>query len=761
MSDKGIYSLVKDEIKVALINRTDEDQVIDLFALPSGINPSQGIGYGDLFTTQFCEVLIPLTDFGSAKSWTINWFDQDDVAQTTTFTSTTISDFILNLNSASKENFGYSVEGAFFKIVKRPFDTFVYFSAWQAPVGVDFGTPSAITVPFALGSLNGVRLMEALNSTNYFGSGQATENGYFTLSNSGYFSFYRYSNPTSPFSTIDTNAAWGLSNPSSVAYDSYNQNALIADVDLPNGSFAWIELDAFATPNTILNPTGTQCRGAVFYWDAAQTTIGMNTGVSISSEVVSYDKDRNLIIQTQPLNVAGTTNISFSQTRESFSQDESGNAWIGNSSQIATGAEAGVFKFENGDISQATDEILYDTINGMPASTYKPVVQYIKGRIFVAGIVGAGSYVDVYDVQTKQLISSSLYSGRSIRSLSYAEVYGDYILWSDTSASNEVLVTDFDGQAVQIESFGSGNGYYIKYLQGSGDNSFVRFSSNLTGSQIATAVSQSSSSENKGAKEEEYYTKNKFVDVENNTDAVTYDFVCNTVIKGTGISVVDVRGGLTYEELVQGLRNNATPYLFETISIGTQSLQQANMPITKVNRGASGHTSKLIDNPVISPMQRQFKIQDYPINFLPKTISKLLYKVKANQGAVITIEYSKGNLNAIIETIDAYITHDIPLNVSLKQLVEDITEEQKDYIKEKLIAIAKRRGLEQDIKDFKIKLDSVFIDKDSIESDLEKLKESQVEVIDSIRKSEEEFIQSKRSKRNIKSIVRNYISRSN
>lgn len=755
----SIYSLVKDEIKVLLINRTDEDQVINLFALPSGVNSSQGITYGSLFTTKYCEVLIPISDFSASKSWTLNWLDAEGSPQTDSFASVGISDFIFNLNQSSNDTFSYSEVGSNYKIYKTPIDTFVYFTGWQPPIGIDFDIPNGMTLFTSLGA-SGKRITETLQSGSYFGSGNGTnKNGFWLGHQSGQITFHTYAAPATVDTTRDTNALYGMANVTDLRYDSGSNQVILFNGQTPNGQVAFVNLDATNTLDTLINLPSDYGRGVGYYWQSERLTISAFQGISVLSILYGIDETKSIVHQGQPLNTSGTTNLALCQLKENMSEDESGNLWIGNANQLTAIAENGVFKFSNGDLSQASDEILYDTINGMPQLIYKPICQYLKGRIFVSGFNGSGTWIDVYDVNTKQLIRSNFYTGRAIRSFSYVERYGDYIAWSDTS-STDILVTDFDGQVVQEEST-SGNGHHLYSLQGIGSENYILRldAASTTLNTYIGAISGSSKSENNGGKEEDFYTKNEFTDVVNNTDSLTYSFACYDVIEGTGISVEDVRGNLTYEELVQGLRNNATPYLFENISIGTQTLQQANMPITKIDRGVSGHTSLLIDNPAISPMQRQFKIQDYPINFLPKTISKLLYKVKANQSASITIEYSKGNLNAIVETIDAYVTNDVPLNVPLKQLVKDITDEQRDYIKEKLIAIAKRRNIENDIKEFSLKLDSILLDEDSINRDLEKLKKSQSEVVEMIKTRDKEYLDSKKSKRNIRQIVEDYISK--
>ena len=112
-------NLRKDRLVLELTNRTSSDQEIDLFALPKGINPSQGIEYGDLFITKFCQITVPTADFGSLKNWTVNWIDENGVAQTSSFSTNVIGDLISELNNATGEQFTYVTSGSDYIISKN------------------------------------------------------------------------------------------------------------------------------------------------------------------------------------------------------------------------------------------------------------------------------------------------------------------------------------------------------------------------------------------------------------------------------------------------------------------------------------------------------------------------------------------------------------------------------------------------------------------------------------------------------------------
>jgi hypothetical protein len=670
----------KNRIVLDLVNRTNEDSFIDLFGLPSGSNLSQNISYGDLFLTKYCEVIIPVSDVTVAKSWRLNWLDSVGALQSATFSSDTISDFIFNLNQSSSDSFSYEQVGSDYKIYKIPIDTFVYFSGWQPPVGIDFGTPNLFTLSTSLGT-SGKRVTETLNSQSYFGSGQgSTKNGFWLGHQSGQLTFHTYSSPSTVDTTRDTNALYGMANVTDLKYDSGSNQVILFNGQTPNGQVAFVNLDATNTLDTLINLPSDYGRGVGYYWQSERLTISAFQGISVLSILYGIDETKSIVHQGQPLNTSGTTNLALCQLKENMSEDESGNLWIGNANQLTAIAENGVFKFSNGDLSQASDEILYDTINGMPQLIYKPICQYLKGRIFVSGFNGSGTWIDVYDVNTKQLIRSNFYTGRALRSFSYVDRYGDFIAWSDTS-STDILVTDFDGQVVQEEST-SGNGYHLYSLQGSGSENYILRldAASTTLNTYAGAISGSSSQDNQGGKEDEFYTENEFTDIENLTDVVTYDFTCYEVVKGTGISVTDLIGGLSYEEIVNGLRTNAEPYLFKDMSVYSNSLEQANENISKTIRDINGTSSKHILVPTVLPDNKQDVVLNIPIDFPVNAISELTYKVKANQTVRVIINYITGSVSRVIDVLNSYIENNIPFSEEISRNIIGLSKREKDYI---------------------------------------------------------------------------------
>jgi len=177
-----------------------------------------------------------------------------------------------------------------------------------------------------------------------------------------------------------------------------------------------------------------------------------------------------------------------------------------------------------------------------------------------------------------------------------------------------------------------------------------------------------------GTESESFYTENTFINITADTSTNVYNFSSYDVIGGTGISVVETTGNLPYRALVQGLRNNVEPYFFQDISIYATTIDQANERITKIFRGVSGKSRRVSITPTIIPSQRKFVIINEPMDIAPKTINRIEYRVKALETVTIIINYTKGNLNAIAETLDEYITEGIPFDVGINQLAEAVSE---------------------------------------------------------------------------------------
>jgi hypothetical protein len=136
--------------------------------------------------------------------------------------------------------------------------------------------------------------------------------------------------------------------------------------------------------------------------------------------------------------------------------------------------------------------------------------------------------------------------------------------------------------------------------------------------------------------------------------------------------------------------------------------------MTKTMRGQAGNTRKLIDNPTIIN-QTQFVVTE-EINFSTKSLNKLDYVVKANQTVKIIFTYTKGNLNAIADVINEYISDGIPFDVAITQLAEKVSEKEKEYLKATLKSIWKRKSKELALEGVQIDIDNIFEPQEVIDS---------------------------------------------
>jgi hypothetical protein len=217
-----------------------------------------------------------------------------------------------------------------------------------------------------------------------------------------------------------------------------------------------------------------------------------------------------------------------------------------------------------------------------------------------------------------------------------------------------------------------------------------------------------------GTKPASFYTENEYLTIIAVSSTIVYPFTSYNVIGGSGISITETSGNLTYAELVQELRNNIAPYIFKTMTIYADNIDQASVPMTKTMRGQAGNTRKLIDNPTIIN-QTQFVVTE-EINFSTKSLNKLDYVVKANQTVKIIFTYTKGNLNAIADVINEYISDGIPFDVAITQLAEKVSEKEKEYLKATLKSIWKRKSKELALEGVQIDIDNIFEPQEVIDS---------------------------------------------
>lgn len=259
-----------------------------------------------------------------------------------------------------------------------------------------------------------------------------------------------------------------------------------------------------------------------------------------------------------------------------------------------------------------------------------------------------------------------------------------------------------------------------------------------------------------GGQSASFYTQNKFDQIEADTSTNISTFTSYQVIGGTGISVTDMIGNLTYAEITQELRNNFTPYIFNTMTIYADSIDQANSNITKVLRQAQGNSTTLLESPAIV-QESQFVVTE-KVSFLTTTLSSLKYTVKAGETVRVIITYSKGNLNAIVKTLDVYIQEGLPFNIALEELPRKVSEKEAEYLKQALSDIWRRRKIELAKEGVEIDLKEIFGDENTSEQ-RKALGEKMKLVNEHIENQNKILIDLKnKSKSNVKNIVSDYIA---
>jgi len=743
MLDKNLPNLQRDRIVLQLINRTDEDRTIDLFGMPKGINPSQDIRYGQLFETKYSEILIPIASFGVLKSWTINWIDENGSPQTFTFNSVEIGDLIGRINTETTEQFFYRTVGSNYKIIKGELETFFYFTP---PDPIATGTKNSFTKPTA-SSIYGSNLTETVGSDKYYGT---TLQGYWlacdTLSR---LSFYLY-NTGVPLVTIDANASYGISSAGSVAYDPFNKYLWLADVTA-SADVALIDLDIASTYITSLTPSSGLLNkgGYLSYSSKYKRMIQLGQlNNAVSSAMTVYDVETlSEVFSGRP--VYNSVSINLGSAYQAVTYDNNGDAWIINGNQSSPLNEQGIFKFENDNWSTPTQAIFLDTI---PTAYFKSAVIYVKGRLYVLAS-DTDTYLQVF-TESGELVSSNVFTAK-FKNFVYDSTFGNYILLSNKANSFQAVI-DLDGNVVQLFD-AVFDVDWAQYINGE----VISLSSSSAITNKRYLASSSSAKIPAGAQESQTYTENNFTTLVNNTDIITYDWESYTVIDGSGISVTDTTGNIPYRDLVMQLRNNIEPYYFKNFSIYANTLEQANKVITKEVRGVAGWTNKMLNNPTIIPMQRQFVVLKEKIHFFPQTINKLQYPVKAHQTVTIIIDYTKGNLNAIAQVLDAYIKEGVSFGKSLRQLEYIVSEDEKRYLEETLRDVWTKRKEELADRGVVINVEDIFSEPKGLEIE-KKVTESklmgQIKNIIHQNKIKKMNIGNV-SEKNIKRLVANYVAK--
>lgn len=664
-------NLRKDRIVLQLTNRTNEDRTISLFKLPLGINPPQNISYGDLFTTKFCKITVPTSEFGSSKSWTINWIDEDGANQTATFNAVFIGDLINELNNNTGEQFTYVTSGSDYIISKNPIETFFYFTI---PDPLLFNN----TLPTSKSSATntyGNPIADVTPSSKVFG-GSSNKGFFLSMNSSSEIAFYDQFG-TSPTTVKNALIDYGITAAAALVYDTYNEYLWCSDA-LGTQDSAVINLDASLTLINNLTPSSglNQKGGYLSFSSKYNKMIQLGAVIDGSSSAMTVWDVTTLTETFSGRPTYSATSLNLGGAFQSVVYDSNGDAWIMNGNSGGSTAENGIFKFENDNWSTATDFISLNT--NIPLTWVKRGLLYLNGKFYVVARDNIGNNESIIEVYSENgnLLNSTPISGK-LENISYHTSYGNYILITDDN-NTVPKVIDLDGNIVENNTAFTSAYKWAQYVAVQDKTIFVA-SSAPTGEEtkISAGIQLPPPS---GASQAGVYTENEFTTLVNNTDSNTYTWTCFDVIEGTGISIVETTGNIPYRELVQELRNNIEPYYFETVSVYASTLNQANQKFLKKNRNVTGYSATLLDNPTVIPTQSRFVILEEPISFFPKAINNLDYVVKANESVTLIFNYTKGNLNAIAELIDEYIEEGIPFSTGLNQLMELPSEVEKKYL---------------------------------------------------------------------------------
>ncbi len=639
---------IKDRIVLSLCNRTPFDSEISLFALPQGSNESQTISYGESLETKYCDILVPTSDFGSAKSWTINWTDEAGAAQTATFTSTTIDDLIAEINSASNEQMSYVLEAPSYRIFKRAIDTYFYFIP---PKPITF-SPSTYTKGSLGDNLFPIPIVDIAGSSKFYGT---TRKGYFIVVEDD-LNFFEYSDPTSAFSQTDLLAApYSMTTPAGIAFDPINNYVWVMDQGTEKVKV--IDLDSSLSLITTLTPSTSPdgCNGLIFYNSKFKKMIQMALSSGGSEKVTIWDVTTITEDFSGLIKDPSGTPILLEGNLDAVVTDGAGDSWLWSGTAVL--ADEGVFRLDGNDtVNGTTDKSFYPTlINTANSFDKRSSIKYANGNFILLGwdSGGADSAIEVWTKDGSQ-VSERTITGVRLETLIYDDSFGEFIIAISSDDVDARVISTVTGEVVGTMIQDAGNSLtaiYGAFING--DTGFDQLvlirQSNPTNNSFGTIAAPFTVPA--GAKAGELYTDNVFSTLVNNTDTITYNWACYNVIEGTGISVED-EAGISYSELIAGIRTNADPYLFYNIAVFAETLEQANTTFQKAIRGIDGTVECDFDAVTITPMQSQFVVNSIPLNFLPKAISGLNYVVKAQSCVRLIVNYRRDTIDKLVEEME-------------------------------------------------------------------------------------------------------------
>ena len=762
-------NLKKDRIVLELVNRTPNDSEINILALPSGSNNAQGINYGDLFITKYSQVLIPISDVNAgASTYTINWNDEDGNPQTYTTNSVAAIEallFDLNNNPSIQDSFDFTTIGTDYLLYKMPIDTWVY---WTPPLSLPaYWTPSGgqASAPFYGGTPNNLQASQ----NNYWGlylptyQGGSTSRTYWVYSESPTSSLMAIGSGVDSFSFdyVNLSTSYGIAQAFLISYDDKNDRLFISDSSVSGDIFSIDNNSSNTLLATIPNPT----TDSSFIFSAQFDILTSNWFCKSST---------NRLIKIDD---------SFSVTFNSAAEP----SWTG-IDFVGTIAKPFVF-LPNGDMyviesDNALSRFYLHKMNRVTmAVTASYDIETLGGFTFApTAIINTA----LYNPLTGNILLSIQNASTTFI---FATFNPDTTVVTDkgeyTNALAGTVVIDQDNNVIYcLGGIPTSSNAIVTFNATTEDFLYSIDGANITGitplngavfnpesQTFFTAKNEeniavqwlynpiSNPSIPSGAQPADFYTENEFTTLDNNSLPQTYTFSSYDVIEGTGISVTETTGNMPYEELVQGIRNNLEPYFFNEMTVYANNIDQANVPVKKVIRDMAGTTKTMIDNATIFH-QNQF-VTTEQISIAPRTLNEIDYKIKAFETVTIIINYTKGNLNAIAETIDAYILEGVPFNVAITQLSEAVNEKEKEYLESTLKSIWNRKKKEFSREGIDIDIDRIFAPQEYINSNKKEFLGNKMRAVKThIEKKRAEAMNLKGiSPKNIKNIVANYVAK--
>ena len=773
---KDLPNLKKDRLVLEVINRTNTKQTINLFALPSGTNSSQNLSYGDVFETIYSAVTIPIAIIGVAQTYTLNWIDSDGVAQGgTTVAVDNIDDLITEIELVTGDNFYYYTSGTDYVIHKQPINTWLY---WTPPSTLVVSTPLADTLNQVGGS--------ATTSAASIVTRVVSNRVYVYTVFDGLLTWWETSNPVQR-GQIDLDALYafgGAGTESFIAIPNATTQENFSLFNFTTKVFIRFEFDLIGDPTYVIDSGFAQSSAGLVY-DSTYNIYWSTGGASggIDNRLYIYT-DEGIAIDNWAAGVLlnlGAFNDSLGYPKLII--NESGSSlgyWALKGNDGSNALTKGMVKIGGYDVatnkivqSVSTKIVFYDAIldqlgltltNGFEPTFWCRISDTNKFFIVLSDVAAAtDNYIGVIDTDLQQQ-TWKYYAGNDLT------VIGD--VYFNTAADCIMAKVNYLGnvtvRAINYNTLEIFSGRLLNVGYDAGAFIYADFNSQLfvadnapLGYGIAN-ISGGLEAAPPSTQPAAFYSQNNFADITANTSAATYNFQNFTVVGGSGISVTEIIGNLTYAEIVQELRSGIEPYYFGEMSVYADSDEQANTPIKKVSRGVMGNSKTLFNNPTIVYENNSIVINT-PINFLPKTINQLDYRLLPFSKVRIIINYTKGNLNAIAETLNEYLVEGIPFSVGLNQLADSVTIKKSEakYLEKTLKDIWLRKKEELKQEGVQIEIDNLFEPQAVIDKKKEKLIGKKTQLVKELLKEQKmnEMGLGGLSKNNIKRLVANYTAK--